>query len=47
MIAEENHKCENTICGDVNQLKKILKDNGALVFKTDYGYKVISLVPRC
>lgn len=45
MIAEQNYKFANILPGNVNELNKILKDNEALVCKTDYGYKVIPLVP--
>lgn len=44
MIAVTNENCSNTT-NSLDHFYKILNDNKALIHKTDYGYKVISLVP--
>jgi tungsten cofactor oxidoreducase radical SAM maturase len=45
MIAEKNEGSAKSLSGNKNELNRMLSDNEALVCKTEYGYKVISLVP--
>lgn len=45
MITEKIDGSASALSGNANELKRMISDNQALICKTDYGYKVISLVP--
>jgi len=45
MDTDKNEGSANALSGNAKELKRMISDNQALICKTDYGYKVISLVP--